>query len=164
MPITLIAAIGKETRALGKNNDLIFHIPEDLKHFKEQTKGHTVIMGRKTWDSLPPQFRPLPGRKNIIITRSPDFKAEGATIVSSVQDALTEAAGDAYVIGGGEIYKETLPFADVLDLTLVESDAEGDVFFPPYEKSFTCVKEGERQTSKDGTVFQFTLWTTSDSV
>jgi dihydrofolate reductase len=143
--ISLIAAIGKNNRALGKDNQLLWHIPDDLKRFKEITSGHPVIMGRKTWESLPEKFRPLPGRLNIVVTRQSDYEAEGATVCQSLELALSAArnsrpfagVSEIFIIGGGELYKEVLPFADRLYLTLINEEKDGDVFFPDYTHDFT---------------------------
>ena len=151
--ISLIAAIGANNRALGKNGELIWHIPDDLKRFKTITSGHPVIMGRKTWESVPEKFRPLPGRLNIVVTRQSNYKAAGAEVCGSLGDALKKAGNEnseVFVIGGGELYKEALPFADKLYMTLVHEEKNGDVFFPKYEKDFTKkVFEEERETSTD---------------
>lgn len=145
--ISLIAAIGKDTRVLGKDNDLVFKIAADLKRFRLLTTGHPVIMGRKTWESLPEKSRPLPGRANFVVTRQEGYQAPGAFVCASVGEALetakrAEGADEICVIGGGEIYALALPFADRLYLTLVASDAEGDTFFPDYA-AFTKVIERE---------------------
>ena len=129
--VTIIAAVGRN-RALGKNNDLIWHIPADLRRFKSLTRGHHVIMGRKTFESL---GRPLPKRTNIIISRNPDYKAEGCIVVDSLERALEEAQADPnpFILGGGEIYRQALPLADLMDLTLVHEDFEADAFFPEFD-------------------------------
>jgi dihydrofolate reductase len=132
--ITVIAAIGKNGE-LGKNNDLIWHLPNDLKRFKKVTAGHHVIMGRKTYESL---GKPLPNRTNIIITRNPDYKAEGCILTSSLEEAITLAkAGDSnpYILGGAQIYKQAIEIADVLDVTLVDAELHADVFFPNIDTS-----------------------------
>ena len=140
--IAIIAALGARTRAIGKNNELLWHIPDDLKRFKQLTFGHPVVMGRKTWESLPSKFRPLPERTNIVVTRQAGYAAEGAVVADSLESARAEAArapgaNESFVIGGGELYREALPFADHLYLTLIDDDKEGDTFFPPYETEFT---------------------------
>ena len=129
---TIIAAVGRN-RALGKNNDLIWHLPADLKRFKEVTRGHHVIMGRKTYESL---GRPLPNRTNIIVSRNPNFKAEGCMVVSSLEEALAEAKADQnpYILGGAQIYKQALAVADRMDLTLIDEDFEADAFFPEFSE------------------------------
>ena len=132
--ITIIAAIGKNGE-LGKNNDLIWHLPNDLKRFKKVTAGHHVIMGRKTYESL---GKPLPNRTNIIISRNPDYKAEGCIMTSSLEEAITLAkAGDShpYILGGAQIYKQAIKIADILDLTLVDAELSADVFFPNIDTS-----------------------------
>lgn len=123
----LIVAIG-EDGAIGKNGDLIWKISEDLKHFKTLTTGHPVIMGRKTWDSLPK--KPLPNRRNIILTRQKDFMAEGAEIVNSVEKAINLTSGEEpFIIGGSEIYKTFLPFTSLFHITKVfDSCPEADAF------------------------------------
>lgn len=143
--VSAIIAIGKRTRAIGKNNDLIWKIPDDLKRFKTITSGHPIIMGRKTFESI---GRPLPNRTNIIITRNPnlDVGRPSVVVVTDIKSALDKAheldQEEIFIIGGGEIYKQALPFTDRLYLTLVDSDAQGDVFFPAYDE-FTKVLEHE---------------------
>lgn len=127
--ITIIAAIGK-SRELGKDNQLLWLLPNDLKRFKQLTLGHAVIMGRKTFDSLPGI---LPNRRHIILTTNPNYTNVQAVVVHSIQEALEKAAETdetPYVLGGGEIYKLALPFADRVELTIVESTFEADTFFP----------------------------------
>ncbi len=134
--ISLIAALGHD-RAIGRDNGLLWHLPGDLKHFKELTAGHPVIMGRRTWESLPEKFRPLPGRANVVVTRSGWYEAPGAQTAFSFPEALSyakEAAGsdEIFVIGGGEMYRAALPFASRLYLTLVDDSTPGTVTFPDY--------------------------------
>ena len=132
--IIIIAAVAKN-RVIGRDNQLLWHIPEDMAHFKALTAGHTVLMGRKTWESLPPRFRPLPGRRNIVITRQPDYAATGAELAGSLEAGLALATSDAcvFVIGGGEIYRQAMHVADRLELTEVDLAPEGDAWFPPVE-------------------------------
>lgn len=128
--LTLIAAVAKNG-VIGDGNALPWHLPEDLRHFKALTTGHAVIMGRKTWDSLPKRFRPLPDRLNIVMTRDPSYAAEGATVVHSMVEALAAAADhNAFVIGGAELYAHALPLADRLELTELAREFPGDAFFP----------------------------------
>jgi dihydrofolate reductase len=131
--VSIIEAMGNN-RELGFKNKLLWHLPDDLQRFKELTRGHTVIMGRKTYDSI---GRPLPERKNIIITRNPDYEAPGCTFADSMEAALAEAKDDPeiFIIGGAEIYKLALPYADRLYLTLVDAQPEADVFFPEFNES-----------------------------
>ncbi|MCX7179696.1 MAG: dihydrofolate reductase [Proteobacteria bacterium] len=130
--ITLIAAVARN-RVIGQNNAMPWRLPEDLKRFKALTLGHPVIMGRKTWDSL---GRPLPGRLNIVISRSAKLAVPGAQRVDSLPGALSAAAAsganEAYVIGGAEIYQQALPLADCLQLTEIDRDFAGDAFFPEF--------------------------------
>lgn len=132
MSISMIAAVGKNLE-LGKNNDLIWHFKEDMKFFKETTTGHTVIMGRKTFESLP---KALPYRQNIVITTNKDYVADGATVVTSIDEAIKIANEDIFIIGGGIIYKEFLPLSDKLYLTEVEAEMQdADTYFPTFDKS-----------------------------
>lgn len=132
--VNLIAALS-ENNALGKDNKLIFKIPEDLKRFKEITSGHPIIMGRKTYESI---GYPLPNRTNIIVTRDKSYKAEGCEVVHSLNEAIEVAkrnppvGGEIFVIGGGQIYKEAIGIADKLYLTIVEGKYDADTFFPDY--------------------------------
>ena len=129
-PLTLIAAVARNG-AIGKDNDLLWHLPGDMKFFREVTRGATVIMGRKTWESLPPRFRPLPGRRNIVVTRQAHYAAEGAEVVHSVDEALESAAADTtFVIGGAERYALALPHAQRVLLTAVQLAPDADAYFP----------------------------------
>ncbi len=129
--ITMIAAIGNNGE-LGKDNDLIWHLPNDLKRFKRVTAGHHVIMGRKTFESL---GKPLPNRTNIVITRNATYEAAGCIVVNSLDEALKAASDDEnpFILGGAEIYKQALEFADVLDLTLVDATLDADAYFPEFD-------------------------------
>ena len=152
--ICLIVAISRN-RAIGKNNKLLWYIPEDLKRFKALTLGHPIIMGRKTFESI---GKPLPERTNIVVTRALDYKAEGCIIKQSVEDAIAEAKKydqeEIYVIGGGQIYEHTLPFADRLCVTIIEAEIEGaDTFFPEYPEFTKIVLEEEHE--HDGLKFKF---------
>lgn len=139
--LSIIVAMGRD-RVIGKDNALLWYIPDDLKRFKALTLGHSVIMGRKTWESLPEKFRPLPGRTNIVVTRQDDYDAIGAVVAHSLEEARAAAArahgaDEICIIGGAQLYVEALPFADRLYLTLIEDDKEGDAYFPEYEQQFT---------------------------
>ena len=126
--LTIIAAVAKNN-ALGKNNDLIWHLPADLKRFKKVTLGHHIIMGRKTFESL---GKPLPNRTNIIISRNTSYKAQGCTVVHNLEQAIEAAKKDSnpYILGGAEIYHQAIEKADFLDLTLVHESFDADAFFP----------------------------------
>lgn len=128
--ITIIVACTRDF-GIGKNGDLLFHLREDLRHFKNLTMGHPIVMGRKTFESFPNGA--LPGRRNIVITRNPAYSAEGIETVSSIGQALDLCSSEKkiFIIGGGEIYKQSLPMADNIELTLIDAPAEGaDTFFP----------------------------------
>jgi dihydrofolate reductase len=132
MTVTLVAAVARNG-VIGSSNDLPWYIPDDLKHFKQLTIGHTLVMGRKTYDSI---GRPLPGRTTIVITRQPDWSVDGVTVARSIEEALKLAGGnDVYVAGGGEIYRQALSLADRLELTELDADLDGDTVFPPYDPS-----------------------------
>jgi dihydrofolate reductase len=124
---------------IGDQGQLPWHLPEDLAHFKATTQGCPVIMGRKTWDSLPPRFRPLPGRRNIVVTRQSAWQAEGAERTGSLQEALAlcEAAPLAWVIGGAELYAQAAPLAQVAEVTLINADYPGDAFAPQLGPGWT---------------------------
>jgi dihydrofolate reductase len=144
--LSLIAAVARNG-AIGKRNALLWHEPEDQKHFRRVTMGSPVIMGRKTWDSLPARFRPLPGRRNVVVPRSTDWRADGAEAVTSIDAALALLAGSprAFVIGGAEVYALALPFADELVLTEVDADLDGDIFFPAWDRNrYTCTGRDPR--------------------
>ena len=132
MKVSIIAAVGRNLE-LGRGNDLIWHFKEDMKFFKETTMGSSVIMGRKTFESLP---KALPGRKNIVITNNESYSAEGAVTVHSVDEALKSAdSQEVFVIGGGKIYEQLLPVADKLYLTEIEAECpEADTYFPGFNK------------------------------
>lgn len=130
--ITIMAAVA-DNNALGKNNDLIWHLPADLKRFKKLTHGHHVIMGRKTFESL---GKPLPHRMNIIITRNPDYIAKGCIVVNSLEEALKAAAADdnPFILGGAEIYAQAMEVADRMDITHIHHSFDADAFFPEIDK------------------------------
>ena len=132
MPLHLIYARAANG-VIGKDNTIPWHIPEDMAHFKQLTQGCAVIMGRKTWDSLPPRFRPLPGRTNIVVTRQSNWRAEGAQPATSLPAALAlcDPRQTLWVIGGAQIYAEALPLADSIEVTEIDKDFEGDAYAPP---------------------------------
>ncbi|MEX0934789.1 MAG: dihydrofolate reductase [Candidatus Paceibacterota bacterium] len=152
--ISAIAAIGENTRALGKDNDLLWRIPDDHKRLKKITMGHPLIMGRKTWESIPEKYRPLPGRTNIVLTRNEKYSAPGAILAHSLKDALDRAREEdneeIFIFGGEKIYTQALPQTQRLYLMLVDSDKEGDTFFPDYSEftKETFRKEGEHEGIK----------------
>jgi dihydrofolate reductase len=132
MTVTLVAAVGRNG-VIGRHGDLAVRISDDLRRFKALTMGHPMVMGRKTWDSI---GGPLPGRRSIVITRDPGWQADGAEVAHSVPSALEMAGpGPVFVVGGGEVYRQTLDLADALELTEVDQYLEGDVFFPPLDRT-----------------------------
>jgi dihydrofolate reductase len=140
--ISLVVAVAKNG-VIGRDNDLPWRIPEDLKRFKALTMGKPVIMGRKTWDSLPK--KPLPGRTNIVVTRNPEFRADGAVIAHSFADAVAKAGeNEIAVIGGQAIFAEALPIADIIHMTQVAASPEGHAFMPLIDRTQW------RETARDG--------------
>ena len=149
--VIIIAAIARNN-CIGKDGNLPWSLPEDLKHFKQLTTGHPVIMGRKTWESIPDQFRPLPGRLNIVVTRQPTYEVpDDVELANSVDEALRmHASEEVFVIGGAEIYAQAMSKADRLEITHVEQTIDGDVFFPNIDPALW--KESSRE-SHDGFAF-----------
>lgn len=133
--ISIIVATSKN-RVIGNNNSLIWKLPADLKRFKQITTGNTVVMGRKTYESI---GKPLPNRRNIIITRDTNYLVDNCEIVNSIEEALMLCNNDCFIIGGGEIYKQSIDIADKIYLTLVQEDFEGDTYFPEIGKEWTKV-------------------------
>jgi dihydrofolate reductase len=156
--LVLVAAVTRN-RAIGKDNDLLVRIPEDLQRLRRETMGHAVLMGRKTWDSLPPKFRPLPGRRNVVLTRDPAWHAEGAEAVPSLDAALALLQGTpkVCVLGGGELFALTLPLADELLMTEIDADLGGDTFFPPYRDRFEEVAR-EPHATAEGLRYDFVTY------
>jgi dihydrofolate reductase len=135
MKLTLIAAVARNG-VIGHDNQLLWHLPEDLAHFKRTTLGAPVVMGRKTWDSLPARFRPLPGRRNVVLTRQPGWQAPGAEVAHNLDAALAglQDVPEVFVIGGAELYAAALPRADALVLTEIDRDFDGDARFPAWDR------------------------------
>ncbi len=155
--LTLIAAVANNG-VIGKDNRLPWHLPADLRHFKALTTGRTVIMGRKTWESLPDNFRPLPGRQNIVVTRNAGYRAEGAVVVTSLPAAIAAAQSDeAFVIGGAELYAAALPLADRLQLTEIDAAFDGDTHFPAIDPQHW--RETARDTQHDEAGFDYAFVT-----
>jgi dihydrofolate reductase len=154
--IYLVAAVAANG-VIGRNGQLPWHLPEDLKHFKRLTLGHPVIMGRRTWESL---GRALPGRDNIVVTRTAGYEAPGAAVASSLEAALALCAGESvvFVIGGQQLFAESLPIAAGLVLTEIYRDYDGDTQFPWYDRSRWRETQRERHTAADGTKFDFVLY------
>jgi dihydrofolate reductase len=154
--VTLIAAVAANG-VIGAGGKLPWRLPEDLRHFKALTLGHPVIMGRKTWESL---GKPLPGRENIVVTRSRGYDAPGAHVAASLDAALALCTGEplAFVIGGGERYAAALPLADAMVMTEIDRAFPGDTTFPPYERSAWRETQRKPQVAADGLRFDFVLY------
>ena len=154
--LTLIAAVAHHG-SIGRDNALLWHLPEDMARFKALTLGHPVIMGRKTWDSLPAKFRPLPGRRNLVLSRDMGLQLEGAEVFTSLKDALLAcvAAKQVFVVGGAQIYAEALPIADRLELTEIDAPFEADAFFPAWDRSAFTETFRETKASPLGWRFDF---------
>lgn len=138
MKLNIIVAIA-ENYIIGKDNTLIWHLPADMKYFKDKTNGHCVITGRKNYESIPEKYRPLPNRTNIVITRQKNYTAPGAIVVESLENAIKTAEKinnkEAFIIGGAEIYKQSIHLADKLFVTIIHQSFEGDVTFPPIDNT-----------------------------
>ena len=154
--IYLVAAVASNG-IIGANGRLPWHFPEELKHFKEVTFGHPIIMGRRTWESLK---GPLPGRKNVVVTRTPGYRAAGAAVAASLEAALALCAGaeKAMVIGGNQLFEESLPLAAGLELTEIHRDYPGDTWFPKYDRARWREMKREARTAGDGTRFDYVLY------
>ena len=155
--ITIIAAVS-ENNVLGKNNKLIWHIPDDLKRFKKLTLGHSVIMGRKTFESI---AKPLPQRKNIILTRNKNYKAKGAVIAHNVKEALNFCENDnqPFIIGGGEIYKLFMGISNKIELTRIHKSYDGDAFFPEILEEKWKLVNSKKNNLSDTKVINFSYLT-----
>ncbi|MCM1320103.1 MAG: dihydrofolate reductase [Muribaculaceae bacterium] len=159
--MNIIVAMGSD-RAIGRGGDLIWHLREDLKHFKALTMGHPVIMGRKTWESLPKGA--LPGRLNIVISHNPDYPTPGATLCTSIEEAIAvaqKADSDPFIIGGGHIYAATLPHADHLYLTLIEGEfPDADTYFPEIDSEQFRLTESTEETTdaSSGLTYRFATY------
>jgi len=144
MKLIIIAAVS-ENYIIGKDNKLLWKLPADMKFFKDKTYDHCIITGRKNYESIPEKFRPLPGRINIIVTRDPDYesKAPGTICVSSIEQAVIEAETlnetETFIIGGGEIYSQTINIADEMWITHVRKEFEGDTIFPTIDENYWTV-------------------------
>jgi dihydrofolate reductase len=151
--VSVIAALAKN-RVIGVENRLPWRLPEDLAHFKALTLGHPILMGRKTFESL---GRPLPGRRNIVITRNPDYRPEGAVVAQSIAAALALCADadEVFFIGGADLYAQAIPLADRLYLTEVDVEAKGDAWFPDYDRSAFREVARDAHTGEKGDALRF---------
>ncbi len=155
--LTIIAAAA-ENNALGKDNDLVWHLPDDFKRFKRLTSGHHIIMGRKTFESFP---KLLPDRTHVVITRKEDYNPDGVIVVHSMEEAIKVAKLDeqAFIIGGGEIYKMGLEHADRIELTRVHGEFEADAFFPEFDKTEWELKNDQFHDKDEKHDYSFTYLT-----
>jgi dihydrofolate reductase len=149
--------------AIGRDGDMPWSLPEDLAHFKATTLGAPVIMGRKTWESLPESFRPLPGRENVVVTRDAGYDAAGARVAGSLDAAINaledRGAPIAWIVGGGQLYRAAMPIADELIVTRIELEVEGaDTFAPEIGEEWTLVDPGIAQVSRAGLGYRFERW------
>ncbi|MFZ2174782.1 MAG: dihydrofolate reductase [Rhodococcus sp. (in: high G+C Gram-positive bacteria)] len=145
---------------IGRDNTIPWHVPEDMAYFKEVTMGHPVIMGRRTWDSIPPRFRPFSGRRNIVVTRQSDWTADGADRVGGVEQALGLSDEDVCVVGGAQIYSAAMPFATRLIVTEIDLDVDGDTWAPAIDDAWHVEETGDWLTSaKNGTRYRWITYT-----
>lgn len=158
--VSLVAAVAANG-VIGRGNGLAWRLPEDLKHLRAVTLGHPLLMGRRTWDSLPERFRPLPGRRNLVLTRQIGWQAAGAEPVGSVADALQRCAGAQrlFVLGGAEVYAQALPMADELVLTEIEQAFDGDSHFPAWPRDRFDEVARERHHAAPPNDFDFSFVT-----
>ena len=159
--VYLVAAVSLNG-VIGASGKLPWHLPEDLKHFKNLTLGHPVIMGRRTWESL---GKPLPGRENIVVSRRSGFQAPGASVAATLEAAVALCTGEpvAFVIGGAQIYAAALPLADGIVLTEIQQDYEGDTRFPDWDRGAWRVAQKETHTSSAGVRFDFVRYERAES-
>ncbi|MDL2141381.1 dihydrofolate reductase [Flavobacterium tructae] len=155
--IIMIAAVA-ENNALGKNNDLVWHLPNDFKRFKSLTTNHHIIMGRKTYESFP---KPLPNRVHVVITRQNDYQPEGCIVVDSIEKAIAVCPEneDSYIIGGGEIYNLGLPYTDIIEVTKVHHTFEADTFFPVINETEWQLVESEENFKDEKHLYDYTYET-----
>lgn len=163
MRISIIVAVANN-KAIGKDNDLLWHLPKDMKFFKETTTGHVIVTGRKNYLSIPERFRPLPNRENVVLTRNRDFKEEGAIVVHTLEAAVEygkkNGEEELFIIGGGEIYKLALPIADKIYYTSVDTVREdADTFFPEIGGEWKLVSEDKYEADeKNKFAMNFQVW------
>lgn len=160
--IKLIVAIAAN-RVIGKDNDLIWHLPADMAFFTESTKGHIVIMGRRNWDSIPLKYRPLPGRLNVVVTRDTTYEQEGCEIFHTIEDAIEHYRNDerdVYIIGGGQIYKYCIDngLVDIMYITHIEHNFDGDTFFPEFDEDQWNKEMIMDHAIDDKNAYPFKVW------
>lgn len=159
MKISIVAALARGG-VIGRENEIPWRIPEDARHFRALTLGHPVVMGRRTWDSLPAAYRPLPGRRNIVLSRDPVWQADGAERSGSLGEALglVDGAPQVFVIGGAGVYAAALPIADELLLTEIDAGIDGDTLFPPFDLAIFEETAREQLVSETGVSLSFVTY------
>ena len=159
MRLSIVAAVARGG-VIGRDNAIPWRIPEDARHFRALTMGHPVVMGRRTWDSLPDRYRPLPGRRNVVLSRNADWQEEGAERASSLEGALQllEGVPQVFVIGGADVYATALPLTDELLLTEIDADVDGDTLFPPFAAAEFEETSREQLVSEAGVPLSFVTY------
>ncbi len=163
MIISIIAAVA-ENNVIGKDNDLVWHLPNDTRYFMDTTKGHHILTGRRNYESIPPKYRPLKDRINVIVTRQPNYQMVGAIVVNSIEDGIKLAQNNGeeelFIIGGGEIYHQSLDLVDRLYITEVKDKFEGDTYFPKvdYQKWKEVKRIHNPNDNKHACAFDFVIW------
>ncbi|WP_019414358.1 dihydrofolate reductase [Paenisporosarcina sp. TG20] len=145
-------------RVIGMNNKLPWHIPNELAYFKEKTMGKAIVMGRNTFESI---GRSLPGRLNIVVTRNPSYEFEGVTVVNSLEQAIEKARNyheEVMVIGGEQIFNKVLPYADLMYITLIKQQFEGDTYFPQYKQDWDVVSTSDTKTTESGIQYEYIIY------
>lgn len=162
MNISIIVAVA-QNNVIGKDNRLIWHLPADMKFFKEKTTGHCVVMGRKSYEALPENFRPLPNRTNIIITRQNKYSEQGAVVLNSLEAAINFARekgeSECFIIGGGEIFREAIPLTNKIYLTKIFKKFEGDTFFPDLDETKWMQTEYHEHHPDEKNKFHYAFFT-----
>lgn len=146
--ISLVVAHSRN-RVIGRDGGLPWRLPGDMRHFRELTRGHAVLMGRRTFQSLPDPFRPLPGRRNLVLSSDPGFGPAGAEVFGDLASALEACAGECFVIGGAVTYEEALPLSGRLYATEIDAEIDGDVFFPEIDEGWHCIEQSETLREND---------------
>lgn len=149
-------------RVIGMNNKLPWHIPNELAYFKEKTMGKSIVMGRNTFESI---GRPLPGRLNIVITRNPSYEFEGVSVANSIEEAIELARKhheEVMIIGGEQIFKKVLPYADLMYITLIKQQFEGDTYFPQYEQDWELISTSDTKTTESGIQYEYMIYKRRD--
>jgi dihydrofolate reductase len=155
--IALVVALS-ENRVIGRDGGLPWRLSTDMKHFRELTTGHAVVMGRRTYESIPPRFRPLPERRNLVLSTNPAYEADGAEVFGDLMSALGACGSDCFVIGGGVTYDEALPLAERVHATHVEGEIVGDTYFPELPPDAWRIAEESARVHENGHTFRFVTY------